>query len=102
MEKKKEKERREKEKERREKECKESEQKELKTENDKKQYYPSSPQYTHNFPFGSDSYVFVPLLTDKLVPSPEGLTEQNAKEDKDSEMNYDSDNTVNILRSELI
>ena len=69
-----------------------------------KQYYPPSPQYTCNFPFGSDSYVFALPLTDKFVSAPEeGLTKvQDTKEDKDSETNYDSDDTVNILRSELI
>ena len=72
--------------------------------NDRKIYYPPSPQYTPNFPLGSNSHVFAPALTVKLEPAPEkGLTEdQNTKEDKDLEMNYDSDNTVNILRSELI
>ena len=91
-------------KERRDKECKESEQKELKTKNDRKQYYLQRPQNTPSFHSSSDGYAFIPALSDKLVPAPEeGLTEeQDTKEDKDSETNYNSGNTVNVLRSELI
>ena len=84
-----------------EKECKESEQKELKTESDKNQCYPMSPNYTPNYPFHSNSYDFTPQ---QVGVSPRRRTnrKQNVKEDKDSETDYDSDDTVNILRSELI
>ena len=52
-----------------------------------KQYCIPSPQYTANFPCGSNSDVLTQALTNKLVPAPEeGLTEeQDTKEDKDSE-----------------
>ena len=85
-----------------EEESKDSEVKELKQK--PKTHYPPSPQSTPSFHPGSDSEGFTPILTDMMVPAPEKelKEEQNKKEDRYSETDYDSDNNVSILRSELI
>ena len=103
---------RQKEKERREKEQKENGQKEieLKSENNKKEeYYPPSPQYVPYSPSGFDDDTLAPTLTDTLPPAPEKTS--NEKQDKDedtkdketdSETEYDLDDTMDILQSEII
>ena len=85
--------------------CKDSEHNELrlklKTDNKKEQYYLPSPQHKPNIHSNSDSYAFVPVLTDILVQVPEDeelKEEQNKGEDKNTKMEYGSDNTVKILR----
>ena len=69
------------------------------------QYYQPSPQYTPSFPPGSNSDGFVPVHSNSLVPAPEGEQDEELKEEKIRKktrilmMDYDSDNTMNTLRS---
>ena len=83
---------------------KDSDQEELK-QKPMTDYLPSH-QYTPSFHTGSESEGYIPVFTDMLVPAPEEeynvKEEQDKEEDKNFETDYNSDDTIGILRSELI
>ena len=71
-----------------------------------KNYFPPSPKYTPNTPSNTDD-TLTPELTNTLLLTSEKRQEEKEekpieKEDKDAKLDYDSDDTVTILRAEYV
>ena len=80
--------------------------------NTEEEYYLPSPQYKPYSSVSKKKDTMAPALTDTLVPAPEKKPEEEREQkievdtkdtaDMESETDCDSDNTVDILRAELI
>ena len=93
---------------------KEQREKELKLKsknNTEEEYYLPSPYYRPYSPVCENKDNMAPTFTDTLEPTPEKKPEEGEQKmkvdtkdtpDMDSETDYDLDNTVDILRAELI
>ena len=102
---------RQKEKEHREKGPKEKELEVKSKNNTEEEYYPPRPLYRPYSPFSKNKDTLVPIPTNTLVPAPEKKSKEGEqkmevvtkdKSDMNSETDSNMDNTMGILRAELI